>query len=123
MLKLQRFKKNFLAREVSQLHGYLLSCGTRVQAQCSRSSQHRVDSERPIMRHLCHFQKRNYSVRGPQHVWHMNGNHGILQSALYACIYASIISEYVFQMVRMYSSIQRQMVLTEMPTTLHSVVL
>jgi len=74
------------------------------------------------MRQLYHLQKKKYSVRGPQHVWHMDGNHGNLQLSLYACIYASLVSEYVFRMVRLYSRIGRRMLLTEIPTTLQSVV-
>ena len=38
-----------------QMYGYLVSRGTRVQFQRVRDSQHRVDPEGSIMRHLHHL--------------------------------------------------------------------
>lgn len=74
--KVQRQFPNWGNRQV---HGYLLSCDIRVQVQRVRSSQRRVDPEGSFMRRLCHLQRRKYSVPGPQHVWHMDGNHKLIR--------------------------------------------
>ena len=62
-----------------QMYGYLVSRGTPVQFQRVRDSQRRVDPEGSIMRHLHHLHRRHYSVRGPQHLWHIDGNHKLIR--------------------------------------------
>ena len=44
-----------------------------------RESQRRVDPEGSIMRRLNRVQRRSYSVQGPQHLWHIDGNHKLIR--------------------------------------------
>lgn len=62
-----------------QMYGYLISRGTRVQFDRVRESQRRVDPEGSIMRRLHCLRRRHYSVRGPQHLWHIDGNHKLIR--------------------------------------------
>ena len=62
-----------------QMYGYLVSVGIRVQFQRVRDSQSRVDPEGSVLRRLQHLQRRRYSVRGPQHLWHIDGNHKLIR--------------------------------------------
>ena len=63
-----------------QVYGCLVSRGIRVQFQRVRESQRRVDPVGPIMRRLNRVQRRRYSVQGPRHLWHMDGNHKLIRS-------------------------------------------
>ena len=62
-----------------QVYGRLVSLGVRVPHQRVRESQRRVDPEGSIMRRLNRVQRRRYSVPGPQHLWHMDGNHKLIR--------------------------------------------
>lgn len=62
-----------------QLYGYLISQGIRVQFHRVRESQSRVDPEGSIMRRLHNLRRRTYSVPGPQHLWHIDGNHKLIR--------------------------------------------
>ena len=62
-----------------QVYGSLVSLGIRVPHQRVRESQRRVDPEGSIMRRLNRVQRRTYSVPGPQHLWHIDGNHKMIR--------------------------------------------
>ena len=66
-----------------QMYGHLISRGIRVQYHRVRESQSRVDPDGSIMRRLRNLRRRHYSVRGPQHLWHINGHHKLIR---YTCI-------------------------------------
>lgn len=67
-----------------QMYGHLLSRGIRVQYHRVRESQSRVDPEGSVMRQLRNLRRRHYSVRGPQHLWHIDGHHKMIR---YDCEY------------------------------------
>ena len=58
---------------------YGLHCGMRVQFHCVRESQSRIDPEGSMMRRLQCLRRRSYSVPGPQHLWHVDGNHKLIR--------------------------------------------
>ena len=62
-----------------QMYGYLISHGMRVQFHRVRESQSRIDPEGSMMRRLHYLHRRCYSVRGPQHLWHVDGNHKLIR--------------------------------------------
>ena len=62
-----------------QMYGHLLSRGIRVQYHRVRESQSRVDPEGSIMLRLRNLRRRHYSVRGPQHLWHIDGHHKLIR--------------------------------------------
>lgn len=62
-----------------QMYGYLLNHRMRVQFHCVRESQGRIDPEGSMMRRLQCLHRRCYSVRGPQHLWHVDGNHKLIR--------------------------------------------
>lgn len=62
-----------------RMYGHLLSCGTRVQFQRVRESQRRTDPEGTAMRRLTRIRRRHYCVPGPQHLWHIDGNHKLIR--------------------------------------------
>ena len=62
-----------------QLYGSLVAHGIRVPHQRVRESQRRVDPEGSMMRRLHHVQRRQYCVHGPQHLWHIDGNHKLIR--------------------------------------------
>lgn len=62
-----------------QVYGSLVSRGIRVTFQRVRESQRRVDLEGSIMRRLTHLRRRRYSVPGPRHLWHIDGNHKLIR--------------------------------------------
>lgn len=62
-----------------QMYGHLLSINIRVQFHRVRESQCRIDPEGTMMRQLQHLKRRSYSVRGPQHLWHIDGNHKLIR--------------------------------------------
>lgn len=64
------------------MYGYLLSRGIRLQFQRVRDAQHRIDPEGSAMRGLYHLRRRHYSVPGPQHLWHMDGNHKLIRYSI-----------------------------------------
>ena len=68
----------FLGWGNRQMYGYLISRGTRVQFDSQRT-QRRVDPEGSIMRRLHCLRRRHYSVCGPQHLWHIDGNHKLIR--------------------------------------------
>jgi len=61
------------------MYGHLLSRGIKVQFQRVRESQSRIDPEGTAMRRLHHLQRRRYCVPGPQHLWHIDGNHKLIR--------------------------------------------
>ena len=61
-----------------QMYGYLLHCGMRVQFHRVRESQSRIDPEGSMMRRLV-LRRRSYFVPGPQHLWHVDGNHKLIR--------------------------------------------
>ena len=61
------------------MYGYLVARGIRLPFQRIRESQYRVDPEGSIMRRLRQLRRRHYSVPGPQHLWHMDGNHKLIR--------------------------------------------
>ena len=63
-----------------QVYGCLVSRRIRVQFQRVRESQRRVDPVDSIMQRLNRVQRRRYSVQGPHHLWHMDGNHKLIRS-------------------------------------------
>lgn len=62
-----------------QMYGYFISRGIRVQFQRIRESQSRVDPEGSALRRLHHLRRRHYCVGGPQHLWHVDGNHKLIR--------------------------------------------
>ena len=61
------------------MYGYLLNRGMRVQFHRVRESQSRIDPEGSMMRRLQYLRRRCYSERGPQHLWHVDGNHKLIR--------------------------------------------
>ena len=64
------------------VYGSLISMGIRVPLQRVRESQRRVDPEGSILRRLHRTHRRRYAVQGPQHLWHIDGNHKLIRSGL-----------------------------------------
>ncbi len=63
-----------------QMYGYLLSQNLRVQFSRVRESQCRVDPNGTLLRRMLPSQwRRSYSVRGPQHLWHIDGHHKLIR--------------------------------------------
>ena len=62
-----------------QVYGSRVSLGIRVPHQRVRESQRHVDPEGSMMRRLNRVQRRRYSVPGPQHLWHIDGNHKLIR--------------------------------------------
>ena len=62
-----------------QMYGYLISQNIRLQFCRVRESQSRVDPEGSMMRRLTTLRRRTYSVRGPQHLWHVDGHHKLIR--------------------------------------------
>lgn len=62
-----------------QMYGHLLSRGIRVPFSRVRESQSRVDPEGCMLRRLRNLRRRTYSVQGPQHLWHIDGNHKLIR--------------------------------------------
>lgn len=62
------------------MSGYLLSRGHRVQQQRIREGMIRADPEGVIRRtlNLSVISRRQYSVPGPQALWHVDGNHKLI---------------------------------------------
>lgn len=63
-----------------QMYGYLISQNIRIQFSRVRESQSRVDPDGSILRRLSTLRRRTYSVRGPQHLWHVDGHHKLIRS-------------------------------------------
>ena len=61
------------------MYGLLSSRGVRVQFHQIRESQSRVDPEGSFMCRLHCLYRRRYSVAGPQHLWHIDGNHKLIR--------------------------------------------
>ena len=62
-----------------QMYGFLLARGVRVQHHRVRECQRRVDPEGSFLRRLHRLYRRRYSVSGPQHLWHIDGNHKLIR--------------------------------------------
>ena len=62
-----------------QMYGYFVSRGIRLQFERVRESQCRVDPEGSMLRRLHHLRRRRYCVHGPQHLWHLDGNHKLIR--------------------------------------------
>ncbi len=62
-----------------QMYGHLLSQGIRVQHHRVRESQYRIDPEGSVLRRLRNLKRRTYSVKGPQHLWHIDGHHKLIR--------------------------------------------
>ena len=62
-----------------QMYGYLLNHGMRVQFHRVRESQSRIDPQGSMMRRLQYLRRRCHSVRGPQHLWRVDGNHKLIR--------------------------------------------
>lgn len=62
-----------------QMYGHLISLGIRVPFHRVRQSQRRVDPEGSMLRQLTNLRRRSYSVPGPQHLWHIDGNHKLIR--------------------------------------------
>ena len=62
-----------------QMYGHLVSHGIRIPFSRVRESQSRVDPEGCMLRRLRNLRRRTYSVQGPQHLWHIDGNHKLIR--------------------------------------------
>ena len=62
-----------------QMYGHLISRGIRVQYHRVQEAQSRVDPEGSVLRRLQIIRRRCYSVPGPQHLWHIDGNHKLIR--------------------------------------------
>ena len=63
------------------MYGHLISCGIRVQFYRVRESQRRTDPQGSMIRKLHNLKRRRYYVPGPQHLWHIDGNHKLIRYA------------------------------------------
>ena len=68
-----------------QMYGFLLARGVRVQHHHVRECQRRVDPEGSFLRRLHCLYRRRYSVSGPQHLWHIDGNHKLIRCGVFLC--------------------------------------
>ena len=59
--------------------GHLCSCGVTVPRVRLRASIHRVDPVNTRLRRSLTIRRRVYSSRGPNSVWHINGNHKLIR--------------------------------------------
>ena len=57
------------------MYGCLVSRGIHVQFQRVRESQCRIDLVGFSLCRLTSICRRQYSVQGPRHFWHIDGNH------------------------------------------------
>ena len=62
-----------------QMYGHLISQNIRVPFRRVQESQRRVDPEGSVLRRLRNMRRRVYSVKGPQHLWHIDGNHKLIR--------------------------------------------
>jgi hypothetical protein len=62
----------------SYLWGEVSNRGFRVQRRRVRESQHRVDPIATHLRHQAPIQRRTYSVKRPNALWHMDGYHKLV---------------------------------------------
>ena len=62
-----------------QMYGHLLFRGIRIQFHRVHESQFRIDPEGTVLRRLKTLKKRRYAVKGPQHLWHIDGNHKLIR--------------------------------------------
>ena len=73
---------NFPKWGVRQMYGYLLSQSVRVQFHRVQESLRHVDPEGSFLRQLRQLRRRKYCVPGPQSLWHIDGNHKLIRSAI-----------------------------------------
>ena len=71
-----------------QMCGLLRARGVRIQFHRVREAQRRVDPEGSFMIRLHSLYRRRYSVAGPQHLWHIDGNHKLIRSILTLYLYS-----------------------------------
>lgn len=71
-----------------QMYGPLLSQGIRVQYRRVCEAQYRIDPDGSVLRRLRNLRRRTYSVEGPQHLWHIDGNHKLIRYVI-GCIRSS----------------------------------
>lgn len=65
-----------------QMCGLLRLSGIRIQFHRIREAQRRVDPEGSFMRRLYSLYRPMYSVAGPQHLWHIDGNRKLIRWGL-----------------------------------------
>ena len=80
------------------MYGYLISQNIRLQFCRVRESQSRVDPEGSMMRRT--LRRRTYSVRGPQHLWHVDGHHELIRYGTQWCIYYYNIIDFIIIIIR-----------------------
>ena len=91
-----------LDRIISEIHAQFPTAGNRVmyglrargihiQFHRIREAQRRVDPEGSFMRQLHSLYRRRYSVAGPQHLWHIDGNHQWFSAIHYCYIFLSCL--------------------------------
>lgn len=61
------------------LIGYLRSRNIHIPRSRIRNSIHRIDPHGIELRKLTTIRRRTYHVEGPNHVWHMDGNHKLIR--------------------------------------------
>ena len=61
------------------MYEYLISLRIRVPFHRVRECQSRVDPEGSFMRKLKYLNRRQYTVPGPQWLWHIDGNHKLIR--------------------------------------------
>ena len=71
-----------------QMQGHLLARGYRVQQERVREVQRMIDPEGSIMRQLRVTMRREYRVPAPRSLWHIDGNHKLIQyiSGIACCL-------------------------------------
>ena len=65
--------------KIQQQYGHLLSRGIRIQFHRVRESQSRIDPEGTVLRRLKTLKRRRHGVKGPQHLWHIDGHHKLIR--------------------------------------------
>jgi len=72
---LKGYGLNSLYRGEVLIAGFLRSNGFRVTRSQLRSTLHRIDVDGIAVRSRRRIRRRQYSVVGPHHLWHIDGNH------------------------------------------------
>lgn len=70
---------NHPERGERMIHATLEARSTYVLRSSLRESIHRVDPEGVELRKSKPIKRRIYSVEGPHHLWHMDGNHKLIR--------------------------------------------
>lgn len=74
-----RYKENHPHDGERMLIGYLRSQNIHLPRQQIRECIHRVDPAGVRSRTMSLIQRRTYHVKGPNYVWHMDGNHKLIR--------------------------------------------